>query len=402
MSSHQPVFRLAILNSHPIQYFAPLYRRLAQEPDLDLTVYYCSRQGVDAYRDSGFGGETVRWDVPLLDGYESVFLHNLGRSKEVGGFWSLTNPAIISALRKERYDAIWVHGHNHLTYLFAYAAAKSAGTAIFTRGETHLLLQRSAWKRILRRPLMNVFYAQCDACLAIGTRNTDFYRNHGVSDEKIFSVPYTVDNEHFMRLADASRPCLPAIREKLGLAPDLPVVLYASKFTRRKHPLDLLQAKSNLQRQNLDCAVLMIGAGEEEPGLREYVQTQGLRDVHFLGFRNQSELPGLYALADIFVLPSENEPWGLIINEVMCAGVAVVATDEIGAVADLVREGDNGLLYSARDVNQLTARLASLLRDPEGCRRMGERSREIISGWSYEQCVQGVKEALRSLRQVVN
>ncbi|MBV5344275.1 MAG: glycosyltransferase [Rhodoferax sp.] len=191
-------YRLAVLNSHVIQYFAPLYRRLAQETDIDLTVYYCSRQGLDAYADAGFGGQQIQWDVPLLEGYRAVFLDNLRQSKGVGGFWSLINPGILDELRRQRYDALWVHGHNHATYLMAYTAARLAGTAIFARGETHLLLRRSAVKRLLRRPLLHWFYARCDACLAIGSRNADFYRHHGVPDRKIFPVPYAVDNARFM------------------------------------------------------------------------------------------------------------------------------------------------------------------------------------------------------------
>ena len=393
-----PLYRLAVVNSHPIQYFAPLYRRLAQEPDIDLTVYYCSRQGLETYKDAGFGGEEVRWDVSLLDGYRSIFLDNLRREKGVRGFWSLVNPGIVAALRRERYDALWVHGHNFPTYLLAYAAAKSAGTAIFTRGETHLLLQRPGWKKTLRGPLLRAFYAQCDACLAIGSRNAEFYRHHGVANAKIFSVPYTVDNEYFMRLASAKRLELPAMKKELGFAAEMPVILYASKFMQRKRPLDLLQAKARLQQQGLECAVLFVGAGEEEVALKAFVRSHGLRDVHFLGFRNQSDLPALYALADIFVLPSENEPWGLIINEIMCAGVSIVATEEIGAVADLVRVGENGLLYPAGDISALTQHLSVLLRAPERCRAMGESSRQIISNWSYEECVEGVKAALAIVR----
>jgi len=246
----------------------------------------------------------------------------------------------------------------------------------------------------MRGPLLRAFYSQCDACLAIGSRNAEFYRHHGVVDAKIFSVPYTVDNERFMRLALAKRSELPVMKKEQGLAAEMPVILYASKFTQRKNPIDLLQAKALLQQQGLECAVLLIGAGEEEHALKTFVRSHSLRDVHFLGFRNQSELPGLYTLADIFVLPSENEPWGLIINEVMCAGVAIVATEEIGSVTDLVRVDENGLLYPAKDISALTQHLSSLLRDPERCRSMGDRSRQIISNWSYEDSVEGVKAAL--------
>jgi glycosyltransferase involved in cell wall biosynthesis len=392
-------YRLAILDSHVIQYFAPMYRRLAQEHDIDLTVYYCSRQGLDSYNDSGFGGVQVQWDIPLLDGYRSVFLDNLRREGGgVGGFWSLINPSIVSELRHGHYDALWVHGHNYATHQLAYWCAKYLGIAVFTRGDSHLGTQRTGLKRWVRKPLMNLFYAQCDACLAIGNRNSDYYQFHGVPKSKIFFVPFTVDNAYFMRQADAARAQIPVLKAELGLREGLPVLLYASKFLRRKHPMGLLRAKFALEQEGIECEVLMIGAGEEDATLRQYCVEQGLRNVHFLGFRNQSELPSFYALADIFVLPSENEPWGLIINEVMCAGVAVVATEEIGAVADLVRSGENGLLYPARDIDALVSILRSLVLDTKRCHEMGCRSREIIANWSYEQCVEGIKSALRTVR----
>lgn len=389
-------YRLAILGSHPIQYFAPLYRRLAREPDIDLTVYYCSRQGLEAYADEGFGGQRVQWDIPLLEGYRHRFLPNRSRAPRLGGFWSLFNPAIIGELRRNRYDALWVHGHNYSTYVMAYLAARLFGIPIFTRGETHLLLQRPRLKRLLRRPLLGLLYAQASACLAIGSRNAGFYRHHGVPDRKIFTVPYTVDNERFIELADANRPRRREIRSSLGIDPDLPVVLFASKFTRRKHPMDLLEAKARLQEAGQRCSLVYVGAGEEEARLRRFVTERKLPDVHFLGFRNQSELPEIYAMSDVFVLPSENEPWGLIINEVMCAGVAIVASDEIGAVADLVRPGENGELFKARDVEALAGILGRLVENPALMADMGRRSREIIEHWSYERCVEGVRAALAS------
>jgi glycosyltransferase involved in cell wall biosynthesis len=390
-------YRLAILNSHPIQYFAPLYRRLALEPEIDLTVYYCSRQGLEAYADDGFGGHRVQWDIPLLEGYRCHFLPNRGSAMRLGGFWSLINPEIIDALRHYRYDALWVHGHNYGTYMMAYLAARLFGTPIFTRGETHLLLRRSVLKRALRRPLLALFYSQMAGCLAIGTRNAAFYRYHGVPEGKIFYVPYTVDNERFIAQADQKRRRRLAIRETLGISPNLPLVLFASKFTRRKRPMDLLRAKALLERVGKRFSLVYVGAGEQEERMRQFVAAERLPDVYFLGFRNQRELPDIYVMSDIFVLPSENEPWGLILNEVMCAGVAVVASEEIGGVSDLVRLGENGELFPARHVPALSNILGRLLGDPELTARMGRRSREIIQRWSYERCSDGVKAALASL-----
>jgi glycosyltransferase involved in cell wall biosynthesis len=127
--------------------------------------------------------------------------------------------------------------------------------------------------------------------------------------------------------------------------------------------------------------------------LEATVQTHQLKDVRFAGFRNQGELPAFYALADIFVLPSINETWGLVINEAMNAGCAIITTDQVGSAADLVRSGHNGFTIKACDISALTNALAACLAE-ERFRGMGERSLEIIQGWGIKENVEGLRGAL--------
>src|SRR5882672_8680655 len=163
--------KLAILNTHPIQYFAPLYRRLAQEPDIDLTVYFCSHQGAEEYFDPGFG-QRFKWDTSLLEGYKYKFLKNVRRHDKVAGFLSLINFEIVRELRKNKYDALWVNGHNHATYILGICAARMFNIPVFMRCETHLSLNRSPLKLTIRKPVMSFFYNRlCDVCLPIGTLN---------------------------------------------------------------------------------------------------------------------------------------------------------------------------------------------------------------------------------------
>lgn len=158
--------------------------------------------------------------------------------------------------------------------------------------------------------------------------------------------------------------------------------------------MDLLAAFHNVRKAGIDAALAFVGSGEQRADLENHVRQQKLADVHFFGFRNQSELPKFYSAADVFVLPAENEPWGMVVNEVMCAGLPVIASNEIGAVADLVRHGENGFTYNAGDVETLTEYLSQVLRDPDLRTRMGEASRRIIARWDYERCVLGIKQAM--------
>jgi glycosyltransferase involved in cell wall biosynthesis len=387
------VYKLAILNSHPIQYFVPLYRRLAAEPDLDVTVYFCSRVGLEEAYDPGFG-RRVKWDVPLTDGYRHQFLPNWRGGGGVDGFFSLVNPRVVAELWRGGYDAVWVHGHNSATNLMAVAAAKLAGVAVLMRGETHLLLRRAGLKKALRGSAMSLFYRLCDACLAIGTRNAEFYRAHGVGAHKLFTVPYTVDNAFFTEAVARAQTHAGELRRELGVPAGKPLILYASKLMPRKNPHDLLRAFHLLRERGQEAALAVVGSGSELPRLQEYARRHGLSEVYFCGFRNQSELPHYFAAADVFVLPSEDEPWGLIVNEAMCAGLPVVVSEEVGAVPDLVQPGQNGFTFPAGDVAALADRLSALAADPELRRRMGAHSRRLIAEWSYEQCVQGVRAAL--------
>lgn len=342
----QSPLRIAVLNSHPIQYFAPLYAYLNASEDFEITVLYCSDFSLRGGRDPGFG-QNVTWDLDLLAGYRAVFLGERAKARTPGGFWSLVCPEVWREVRSGRYDALILHGHNYAVNLLALLAAKTAGVKVFMRCDTHLGLQRSGFKQRIRRPLMNLLYRTCDRCLAIGTANQAFYRAMGVPASKIATVPYTVDNERFIaaaRLSDQERRDL---LQSLGADPDKPVVLYASKFQKGKHPDDLLKAVARLRERGIQCSVLMVGSGEMQTELQQLVAQLSLPDVHFTGFINQSDLPRIYGASDIFVLPAENEAWGLIVNEVMCAALPVIISEEVGCVPDLVHDGDNGWLFQA-------------------------------------------------------
>lgn len=386
-----------MVNSHPIQYFAPLYAYLNRDPEIEVTALYCSDFSLRGAVDPGFK-QRVTWDVDLLSGYNHVFLGERSKCRSVKGFFSLICPEIWREIRSGRYDAVWLHGYAYAAFVLAFFAAKSRGLPVFMRSETHLGLQRSGWRQRLRDSVLGVAYRRLAGCLAIGSANRDYYRSLGVSESKIFDVPYTVDNDRFTAAASLTSDQRQQIREKYGLRNDQLVVLYASKFMRRKHPDDVIEAMAQLRAEGVQASLFLVGTGEIEDELHARVSALGLPDVVFGGFVNQAELPKVYAAADVFVLPSENEPWGLIVNEVMCAGLPVVVAAEVGCVPDLVKDSINGIHMRAGDVESLTNALRKVLLDDDARQAMGRNSLKIIQGWSYAQCHQGIQAAIAGLK----
>jgi glycosyltransferase involved in cell wall biosynthesis len=387
-------FRLAILASHVIQYQAPLFRMLACQPEIELLVFFCSDWGAQSYQDEGFG-QQIKWDVPLLEGYRFEFLPNWSIRPNAAPFWGRINPQIIQVLRRRRFDAIWVHGWARLTDWMAMLAAFKFKTPVIIRGESNLLAALPPWKSSLKRIVLCNLFRRTSAFLAIGRLNAEFYRVHGVPKEKIYMVPYAVNNDFFLSQADKLANCKEKLKQELGIAPELPVVLYAGKLIEKKRPFDLLKAFEYVSRTQ-KAVLVYVGAGSLEPELKQYAEAKHL-PVVFAGFRNQTELPRWFAIADVFVLPSRDEPWGLVVNEAMCFSLPVVASDQVGAAGDLVREGINGFVFSSGDARSLSEHLEMLLSDPVLRARLGQKSREIIEHWSYRENVNGVLTCLEHL-----
>lgn len=387
--------RIAVVNSHPIQYFAPLYAYLQASGRFEVTVLYCTDFSIRGGVDPGFK-ESVSWDFDLLTGYRSVFLRG-ANARTPAGFWSLICPQLWGEIRSADFDAVWVHGHQYAANLVAMLAAMSKRVPILIRCETHLGLLRSSVRRALRNLLIGTLYGLADRCLAIGTENARFYRQIGIPANTIFLVPYAVDNDRFIAASSITAAERASVRARMGVPPDKLVVLFASKFQARKHPEHVLHAAARLRDMEIDLTVLMVGSGEMSESLQRLAADLSLDNVIFPGFINQIELPKVYAASDVFVLPSEDEPWGLIVNEVMCAGLPIVISGEIGCAPDLVENDDNGLLFKAGDIGGLTDCLKRLLSDSDLRLRMGRRSRERIVQWGYARCLEGLGAATLEL-----
>ena len=324
-----------------------------------------------------------------------AFLRPIAREEAVV---DLAAVLLDARLRKGRFDALWVHGWGHASLIRGVLAARRLGVKVLLRGEAGTHLSQPRWpKRAVKERFLRWFLPQVDAFLAIGTRNRDFYLGRGVSPERIFMTPYAVDNRFFQDQARKASRDREHLRSSLGLEAGRPVILYASKMTARKRPRDLLDAYAGLSsddRTEPHPYLIFVGDGELLPALEQKATVMGWNSIRFLGFKNQTELPHYYDLCDVFVLPSVNEPWGLVVNESMNAARPVIVSDQVGCAPDLVRDGRNGFVFKVGDVSALTSALVKVLTSAE-LMQLGSNSLSLINKWSFQENLIGLNQAIK-------
>jgi glycosyltransferase involved in cell wall biosynthesis len=388
--------KILCLQSHPIQYFAPLFKSISIESFCDFKVYYCTDSSIKGYNDKGFG-KSVKWDIPLLEGYEYSFLKNYSPWPGTNlKFYNLINPGIIKAIINEKPNIVWIHGWSYFTIWLAILVCKITGTKIWLKCENPLNqeLKKSKVILLLKKIIFQYFlFSLIDKFLYIGSQNRLFYKYYGVKDNKLVFSPYAVDNTRFSKSFLECKSKRSELRSILGIPIEKIVVLFSGKLIRKKRPLDLLEAFSKLNLTNV--ILIFLGDGELKYAIEENIKVKNLKNVLVTGFVNQSEIVNYYVLSDIFVLPSDiGETWGLVVNEAMNFGLPVIVSDMVGCAKDLVENGVNGYIYPARDINTLIEKLKELCLSPEKRNKFGKASLELIKEYSYDRIINEMKYCL--------
>ena len=392
-------YRVLFVASHPVQYQAPLFRRFAGRPEIDMHVAYCSLRGAEATFDSEFE-TTVKWDIPLLSGYPWSHVPNKGSSTE--SFQGLYNPGLWKLIRTGRYDAVISFvGYVRATFWVTYLAARFSGARFLFGTDATTMSSRDgrAWKRSFKTVVWPKLFGLADQVIVPSSGTLNLMRSMGLPPERITLTPYTVDNDWWME--ECKKVDRSAVRASWGASPEDLVILFSAKLQSWKRPLDLLQA---FARATISNALLVFaGEGPLREQLESEAKTLGIASrVRFLGFVNQGMLPSVYRSADLMVLPSEYEPFGVVVNEAMCCGCAVVTSDCVGAAQDLVAPIDNGLVYPCGDIEALTGILRRVATDRALLDSIGRTCLAHMHSWSPEHNIAATIHAIRIAVDRVN
>lgn len=386
--------RLAIISTHPIQYYSPIFQLLGRSSRVHARVFYTwSQTAATAPVDPWFG-KAITWDIPLLEGYEYEFVPNVARKPGTGHFWGLRNPGLIRAVESWGAEAVLVFGWNCASHLQAMRHFKGR-IPVFFRGDSTLLGRSPGLRTVTRRVALTWIYRHIDVAIAVGSNNEDYFRWSGVPDDRIAFAPHAVDTRRFADAEAGHAERAMQWRRELDIGDGARTILFAGKLYAIKEPVMLLEAFTACSSPG--AHLLFVGNGSLEAELRR--RASGRNDVHFLPFQNQQAMPSVYRLGDVFVLPSRSETWGLALNEAMASGCVSIASDKVGGARDLIVPGENGWVFRAGDRADLERVLTRALKlDQRELQTMCAAAREHGAGWSIEAAAAGIELAVLGFR----
>jgi glycosyltransferase involved in cell wall biosynthesis len=382
--------RVLAIATHPVQYAAPQFRRMAASPALDFQVAYCDLRGATPSFDPDFG-TTVAWDIPLLDGYAWTSLTGQSSNESFG---EPVGRGLSKLIRRGNFHAILCYvSYLQREFWSAYFAARLSGAAFLFGTDAAKLAPRDgrSWKVAVKQLVWPRLFGLADQVIVPSSATRDLMCSLGIPKERITLTPYSVDNDWWTeRSRSIDRD---AVRASWGASDQEVVILFCAKLQPWKRPGDLLRAFADCNIPN--ARLIFAGDGPLRADLESQASSLNVRGkVRFLGFVNQSSLPAVYKGADVMVLPSEYEPFAVVVNEAMCCGCPVIASDQVGAARDLVQPVYPPFVFPCGDINRLTATLRTAVADRYTLQDLREKCVTHMQTWSFDQNVPATIEAL--------
>ncbi len=373
--------RVAAIFPEPTPYRAPLLDRIAALPDVELTVIYAA---------DTVAGRT--WRVEPR--HRAVFLHGLripGAHRVLHHDYPFT-PGIVRALTEARPEVVVVSGWSTFAAQAAITWCRVKDVPYVLVVESHDEGPRAGWRRSVKGTVVPPVVRNASGVLVTGTLARNSMISRGAAPERVRVFANTIDVEGFGQRADRLVEQRPELRAEFGADPEDVVVLSVARLVPEKGLDTLIRAVAAVADHPI--VLVLAGDGPEREELGRLAGELEVRAV-FVGDAAWEEIVEVYVAADVFALLSEREPWAVVVNEAAACGLPLVLSDRVGAAHDLLRDGENGVLVPAGDVEATAKALRVLAGDPNLRRAQGARSRELARDWGYGPSVEGFLAAAR-------
>ncbi|MBB5438880.1 glycosyltransferase involved in cell wall biosynthesis [Pedobacter sp. AK017] len=380
--------KLAIITTHPIQYYAPVFRLLAERQRIEIMVFYTWGMEAAQKFDPGFG-KVINWDIPLLDGYPYEWVQNTAAVKGSHHFKGIQNPGLVRQLEFWQPEAVLIYGWAYQSHLKVMRHFKNK-LPVYFRGDSTLIDETYRLKSQIKTWYLKWVYSHINHAFFTGTQSKVYFKKYGLREQQLTFTPHAIDNQRFSvkRTEEVHE-----LRNHLKILNGALLIVFAGKFEEKKDPELLLKAFLALKRKDLH--LLFIGNGTLEQSLKKTAQADA--QVHFLNFQNQQYMPVVYQACDLFCLPSKGpgETWGLAVNEAMACSKPILVSDKVGCAVDLVKSECNGAIFKSGSSDSIALHLTALLdKGKEGLAQMGLHSKKIIDDWSIPAQVEAIESAV--------
>lgn len=362
-------------NNIPAPYMVERFNALADRGGLDFEAWFSDR--VKAHRS---------WEV---DETQWRFNYRYMPTTRIGSqvfHWPCK-------LLQRRPDVL-VSLYAEPSFLLGWVIAKACGvkTAFWVEVTFDRWVVRTRTKELFKKWL----FPKVDAILTVGRDGKKFAEEYGATEDQIFFAPHVIDVSHYEDGAGYIRPQRDFLRKQLKLKGT--TFIYVGRLWWGKGVNYLLNAFELVQQQNAEpVSLLLVGDGPEEARLREICTERGICNVIFAGFKQKSELPPYYALADVFVFPTLGDPYGLVVDEAMACSLPIISTSAAGEILERVEEGVNGYIVPPEDAAALAERMLHLARSARLRTRMGHISAEKIQGHTPERWAKGFENIIKKI-----
>ena len=395
--------KLVIVISHSIQHFAPVYQEIAKRNEIDLEVIFLTDAGAKEYYDKEFG-KIFSWNVDLHSGYNNIVLEP-GKPLSYSGvakyYFNMDSKRINSVLKRINPDVVLINGYacRFINRATGWALRNKKGIMMF--GDSELLHQRNLFTRMVKKFVVGGFFKKIDIFLTIGSQNEKYYEYYGVPASKLFRSRCPVNikfyNEDLTLLSHKEKFKL---REKMKIGLDGFMLLFVGKFCKRKRPQDIVETIKLLRNEGYDVSGLFIGSGELLDSTKELAKKLEVQDkCYFLDFINQKDIGERIKCGDLLVVPSSEEPWGLVVTECGMCGVPAVVSDKVGCVGetDMLRPGISGEVFECGNIQNMAKVIKEIINDPKKFEKMRNDTFEIAKTQDIAYAAKDIEDAVIKL-----
>ncbi len=383
--------KLAIVITHPIQYYIPWIVELGKRHTRVKVFFTWEQSQAGKVYDPGFGRE-IEWDLPLLEGYDFQFVKNISPKPGTHHFWGLVNPSLNSDIEKWSPDALLVLGWSFYSHLRCLTYFSKKIPVLF-RGDSVLIHQPPGLRKFFRKRFLTWLYRHVDHVLYVGTNNKSYFLEHGIREEQLHFSPHAIDVARFAQPDMVYRNQAQAWKRRLPIPEHFLTVLSAGKMTEVKNPAFTIELARACE--SLPVAFVLVGNGPLRASLER--SAAQLTNVHFIDFQNQLMMPVVYRMGDVYILPSLSETWGLGVNEAMASGIPVMVSDHVGCAPDLIFENRSGMSFALTDIQKCVVFLKKMIEEENALPELSQAANAVIQFFTFTDIVHSVENVMQEI-----